>query len=420
MWVIGVSSLWDKNGVDWTNPQKYRTSYLIRELYQATYERYYEAYASTSIRGLSLPLTPEDNIYRERDEEAVYNICQMLNTMFSDSPEYTTTGIFNNRRSGYIATGCFIEDSYSFDFYPSGAGNGQVGRDDTPNGYIYDNFLGGLEFLTLNKLENYYGDMGFIRDLGVGHRITSDFFIKVKAILDHPMKINLSIPKPSISYQGDFLNSWTSIDMDVTSFSRPYLVTKEDDGSDTSTDHAVSTMEVDTPISGYEFFGNSILTLETSGYQVFSQFNSNYISDSYIRPLCLSNSMFNFRRNFSQTSLTRDLSNVNFDLIKHSYINPIRDDYNSLILHNPYITNFNRVSNVGLNTRTVGYYSPIFGEDEFTFTFVGDDNTVTGIPLGFSDAGVNESLRAGVAENTMILMNLNDPAICKYYTEATN
>ena len=270
MLVTGVSSLWNKNGVDWTQPNKYRTSYLIRELYQATYERYYEAYASTSIRGLSLPVTPENNIYKERDEEAVYNICQMLNTMFSDNPEYTTIGSHNNRRSGYIATGCFIEDSYSFDFYPSGVGMGEVGRHSTPNGYIYDNFLGGLEFLTLNKLENYYGDMGFIRDLGVGHRITSDFFIKVKAILDHPMKINLSIPKPNISYQGVFLNNWTSIDMDVNTFSRPYLVTKDDDGSDKSTDHAVSTMEADTPISGYEFYGDTFTTLETSGYRVKS------------------------------------------------------------------------------------------------------------------------------------------------------
>jgi len=415
---IGVSSLWNKNGVDWTQPQKYRTSYLIRELYQATYERYYEAYASTSIVGIFPPATPENKTYKERDEEAVFDICQMLNVMFSEDPQYTTIAIGNNRRSGYIATGCFIDDMYDFNFYPSGLGLGEVGRDDIPNGYRYDSFLGGLEFLTLTKLENYYGDMNFIRDFGIGHRITSDFITKVYNILNHPMKVNLCIPKPFLNFDGVFQNKWDSFGLNVNTFSRPYLRTKEDEGSSTSTDDAVASMEADTPIEGYEFFGDSIITLETLGYQARSSFNSSYSSDSYVRPLCLTDSMFRFRRSFSSQAPTRDLSHVEFDIINHSYINPVRDDYNALELHNPFIKNFNRVSNVGLNTKTVGYYySSSFGDDEFTFTFVGDDSTVSGIPLGFADAGVNESFRTGVGENSMILMNLNDPAICKYYTE---
>ena len=416
VWVIGVSSLWDKNGVDWTNPQKYRTSYLIRELYQATYERYYEAFASTTIIGTSTPIIPESKYYDERDEYAVYNICQMINTMFSDNPQYTTNGTGNSRRSGYIATGCFIDDAYEFDFYPSGDGTGGTGRFDTANGYIYNSYMGGLEYLTLTKLEEYYGDMTFIRDLGVNHRISIDFILKIKAILDHPMKINICIPKPVLNFQGVFQNTWTSVDMDVNTIFRHYLRTKEDDNLDTSTDDAVSSMEADTPKVGREVLGATTLTLSNSGYTVISQNASNYASDSYTRPLCLADSMFKFRRTQAQS---RDLSSVNFDLIRHSFVNSSRDDYNALNLHNPFIKNFNRSINVGLETASVeSYFNP--DGTFYNFTFVGDDDDVSGIPLGFADAGVGESLKTGVEENTMILMNLNDPAICKYYTEPTN
>ena len=415
--VTGVSSLWNKNGVDWTQPSKYRTSYLIRELYQAVYERYYEAYTSTRIRNSLDISTPENKYYDERDEYAVYQICHLLNTMFADDPQYSTFGLFNNRSSGYMATGCFIDDAYSFDFYPSGEGRGEVGRNDVPTAFDYNNFMGGVEFLTLTKFEEYYGDMTFVRDRGVGHRITTDFINKVYLILNHPMKLNLCIPKPIISYSGVFQGKWTSFDLDCFSFGRPYLRTKVSDSNPTSTDNAVSTMENDMPISGFEFFGNQLLTMESGGYQVFSSFNS-YFSESYVRPLCLNNNMLNFR-GLSNTP-ARDLSNVSFDFIKHSYVNKNRDDYNALNIHNPFVKNFNRVSDAGLNTVIVGYYSPILGDNEFTFTFVGNDNTITGIPLGFADAGAGESFTSGVGENSMILMNINSENVCKYYTEPTN
>ena len=140
-----MSSLWNKNNVDWENIQKYRTSYIIRELYQACYELYSEAWNMTIIKGGNLIASPENYTFTSRDEYALREVYLMLLRMFSENPGYITLGIGNNRSTGYVATGCFVDDFYT----PTGLP--KMEYNDLFRQVVYTEFLGGLEYMTLSK-----------------------------------------------------------------------------------------------------------------------------------------------------------------------------------------------------------------------------------------------------------------------------
>ena len=184
--MIGVASLWNKNNVDWENIQKYRTSYIIRELYQACYELYSEAWNMTRFNTIPIISTPENYIFTNRDENALYEVYSMLLRKFADSPSYQTS----RGEGGYVATGCFIDDNY----IPSGSPNFKY-----LNGSVvgYLNFLGGVEHLTITKLEEYYGDMTFIRDLGFNQSLPFTEKIMRNSLM---LPLNMTVTDDEVKY----------------------------------------------------------------------------------------------------------------------------------------------------------------------------------------------------------------------------
>lgn len=425
----GLSSLWNKNDVDWDNPQKYRTSYIIRELYQATYELYYIAYMYTLIRN-SFPIpTPEDYNYKNRDEEAVYDICSMLNRLFADDPQYTYT---RNSSAGYMATGCFIEDDYIPSGYPESTDNASSWR----NVYFYKDKFGGMEVTTLTKLEGYYGDMSFIRDYGTGHRIGLDFIHKVRSILSHPFKLNTTIAKPYVNYSGVFQGYWSSQSDAISIFKsygsrgNPHPDPTRPIGDFDTVQEAVDAMKVATPHSGTNYnFGFTSQSLDIyscnlrEGDNGYPHFDYGTASND-ATPVEFASWATKYRLDNQNAVL--DWSSVEADQISFTIARnnsgDIEDDYGLLARNEPYITNTIRVNNIGV--KAINNVQPFFGDFDAPsrdVVFVGDDNLVT---TGLEDLPVYQDGEGHGSDVTNItlanLIKIDSPQFRRYYTEEAN
>lgn len=403
-----MSSLWDKNGVDWENIRKYRTSYIIRELYQACYELYSEAWNMTRLSNSIVRPIPENNTFIERDEFALRDVYSMLLRMFSESPDYSTIGTGNSRQSGYVATGCFVDDLYTPSGLPSMEYN-ELFAD-----VMYTEFIGGLEYMTLSKFEEYYGDMSFIRDLGVNYRITHVELFKLYKILTHPIKLNPFTCKPAIqSMTGDFLGVWFRFsDSDFGFTTSSYREEGEDDLSTGTPQEYVDSMKnLDVYETGFDVGGGTQLTLASKTLDI-RHLNGSGLAKNSARP----HNFVSFSRENRGIPL-QPLSEFDIDTVNYSAVK--EDDFNIFSTQNPYPTGFERKSEVEFTQRT-SFQFPLESGSTYESYSIDDADLITSGLDNIPSVPAGEQYRTLIEMDSIPLINIRDRNFAKYYTEEAN
>lgn len=418
-----MSSLWNRLGVDWENPEDYkrfRTSDLIRDLHQATYELYYNAVSGTFIRagGLGfIPTSPYNYDFYERDENAFYETSRLINIMFSDNPQLSQANKSGQRYFAYMGTACFIDNDTEVSGYPNFTKiqAGSIGVDR----YLVNEYLYGIPYMTMTYLESIYGDLSVIRNRGIGSRVTVETLYQIYKIITHPKKLLINPPQ---RYWESFLgltDYWGlySASGAMGLVSNLGLRQRSTNNTDVrSMNQAISSMESNTPLNqtvGNGAFDPPRSTPITQRYMELQGITSsgNTTGSAQNGNIRYSQSFIGFDR---RVGFPRDINEIKVDVIKFSYpssgyaYDPNGDDFGILNdIGQP--VNLTRVTDVGLKNLSVGISSGVV---------IDDDDLITGVTA--SDPPNNESYYSYISQAHHILVDVNTKEFADYYTEATN
>ena len=389
-----MNSSWESNGIDWDNISKNRTSDVIRELYKATYELWYNAYLLSRLRSQVPLTTPESHSFAQRDEESLYNICVILNRLFSSDPTPRSSG--NGSYTGFVAESCFVLDDADIDDTPN------ILYDNSFfNGVYYASFMGGLNYATISSLEDIYGDLTFIRDNFIGHRVTPQRLKTIYSILTHPKKCMNYTCKPL----GDgYTLSSDSIGYSFTNKSIGFEIrSSEFEEGITNVNDAVGYLRGEIGDLEEDFQPPSSFI---RAYQGTSSASSSYKESTIQTTDILSNySLFTGRLGMPQYSL----SDQKIDVIHHSF-----NDYDEFGVYPnnlPYPVNFTRVQDVQVvNSYVIGSFGGVVNVNYLDF--------IPPLSDGYSDlqSDVTSGSLTSISSHAKIpLIDITTKAWAKYY-----